>query len=107
MLNPGAVAIHRHDIVDIDTPAAIAARYTASETIDAHTQVVLPGLIKIYTHVPMVMYQALWDELALMERLLQRHIFQAEVKMVSSPESVRGARVWQRSRWSSRVRLCG
>ncbi len=107
MLNPGAVAIHRHDIVDIDTPAAIAARYTASETIDAHTRVVLLGLIKIHTHVAMVMYQGLGDELALMERLLQRHIVQAEVKMISSPESVRGARVWQCSRWSSRVRLCG
>ena len=101
------MANHHHDIVDIERPSAIAARYTASATSDAHTKVVLPGLIELYTHVPMVMCQGLLDELTLMERLLQRHVFQDEVKMVSSPEPVRGTRVWQRSRWSSRERLCG
>ena len=44
ILTPGAVAINGIDIVDLDTPAAIASKYQAAETIDARDQIVLPGL---------------------------------------------------------------
>ena len=54
-LSPGAIAIDGTDIVDIDTPEAIAAKYAASETIDARSDIVLPGLINAHTHAPMVM----------------------------------------------------
>jgi 5-methylthioadenosine/S-adenosylhomocysteine deaminase len=87
ILTPGAVAISGTDIVDVDAPAAIAAKYRASETIDARGQIVLPGLINTHTHAPMVMYRGLADDLALRE-WLEKHIFPAEAKTVS-PEMVR------------------
>jgi len=87
ILAPGAIAISGTDIVDVDTPAAIALRYQATESIDARDQIVLPGLINTHTHAPMVMYRGLADDLALMD-WLQKYIFPAEAKTVS-PELVR------------------
>src|SRR5262245_4344865 len=84
---PGAVAIAGTDIVDVDTPSAISAKYNATETIDARSEVVLPGLVNTHTHAPMVMYRGLADDLALMD-WLQKYIFPAEAKTVS-PELVR------------------
>jgi 5-methylthioadenosine/S-adenosylhomocysteine deaminase len=87
ILTPGAVAIDGTDIVDVDTPAAIAAKYQAAETIDAGDQLVLPGLINTHSHAPMVMYRGLADDLALLD-WLTKYIFPAEAKTVS-PELVR------------------
>jgi 5-methylthioadenosine/S-adenosylhomocysteine deaminase len=87
VLNPGAVAVTGTTIVDVDRPEAIAARYTAADTIDARGQIVLPGLINTHTHAPMVMYRGLADDLALMD-WLEKYIFPAEARTVS-PEFVR------------------
>ena len=87
ILAPGAVAISGVDIVDVDTPVAIAAKYRAAEMIDARDQIVLPGLVNTHTHAPMVMYRGLADDLALRE-WLEHYIFPAEAKTVS-PELVR------------------
>jgi 5-methylthioadenosine/S-adenosylhomocysteine deaminase len=87
VLSPGAVAVNGTDIVDVGTPAAIAARYSAAQTIDARDQVVMPGLINTHTHAPMVMFRGLADDLALMD-WLQKYIFPAEAKTVS-PDFVR------------------
>jgi 5-methylthioadenosine/S-adenosylhomocysteine deaminase len=87
VLTPGAVAINGADIVDVDRPETIAARYGAAETIDARGQIVLPGLVNTHTHAPMVMFRGLADDLALMD-WLQKYIFPAEAKTVS-PEFVR------------------
>jgi 5-methylthioadenosine/S-adenosylhomocysteine deaminase len=87
ILNPGAVAINGTDIVAVDTPAAIAARYRAAQTIDAAGKVVMPGLINTHTHAAMVMFRGLGNDLNLMD-WLQKYIFPAEAKTVS-PEFVR------------------
>src|SRR5580765_1891340 len=87
ILTPGAIAIDGVDVVEVGSPAAIASKYQAAETIDARDQVVLPGLINTHTHAPMVMYRGLADDLALMD-WLQKYIFPAEAKTVS-PELVR------------------
>jgi 5-methylthioadenosine/S-adenosylhomocysteine deaminase len=87
VLSPGAVAIDGRDIVGIDTPAAIGARFSARETVDTTGQVVLPGLINTHTHAPMVLYRGLADDLALKE-WLEQYIFPAEAKTVT-PEFVR------------------
>jgi 5-methylthioadenosine/S-adenosylhomocysteine deaminase len=81
-LSPGAIAIDGADIVDVDAPDVIAARYAAAQTIDARTQIVLPGLVNTHTHAPMVMYRGLADDLALMD-WLQNYIFPAEAKTVT------------------------
>jgi 5-methylthioadenosine/S-adenosylhomocysteine deaminase len=87
VLRPGAVAIEGRDIVAVGTPEAVAAGFTAKETIDATGRVVMPGLINTHTHAPMVLYRGLADDLALME-WLQKYIFPAEAKTVS-PEMAR------------------
>jgi 5-methylthioadenosine/S-adenosylhomocysteine deaminase len=86
VLTPGAVAIDGTDIVAVGTPAEIAARFTAGDTVDARDQIVLPGLINTHTHAPMVLFRGLADDLALMD-WLQKYIFPAEAKTVS-PEFV-------------------
>ena len=87
VLNPGSIAINGSDIVAIDTPANIAARFKAADTIDATGRVVMPGLINTHTHAAMVMYRGLGNDLALMD-WLQKYIFPAEAKTVS-PDFVR------------------
>ena len=87
ILNPGAVAINGTDIVAVDTPAVIASRYRAAQTIDATGKVVMPGLINTHTHAAMVMFRGLGNDLNLMD-WLQKYIFPAEAKTVS-PEFVR------------------
>lgn len=82
VLSPGAVAVDGTSIVAIDSPEAIAAGFDARETIDASSQIVLPGLINTHTHAPMVLYRGLADDLALME-WLQQYIFPAEAKTVN------------------------
>ncbi len=87
ILNPGSVAITGTQIVAIDTPAAISARYRSADTIDATGKVVMPGLINTHTHAAMVMFRGLGNDLALMD-WLQKYIFPAEAKTVT-PEFVR------------------
>jgi 5-methylthioadenosine/S-adenosylhomocysteine deaminase len=87
ILNPGAVAINDGRIVAVDTPAAIASRYKAADTIDATGKVVMPGLINTHTHAAMVMFRGLGNDLNLMD-WLQKYIFPAEAKTVS-PDFVR------------------
>jgi len=87
VLAPGAVAIDGTDIVDVDTPENVAAKYSARQTIDARGQIVLPGLVNTHGHAPMVLFRGLADDLALMD-WLQKYIFPAEAKTVS-PEMVR------------------
>ncbi len=87
VMNPGSVAINGTEIVAVDTPAVITARYRSADTIDATSKVVMPGLINTHTHAAMVMYRGLGNDLNLMD-WLQKYIFPAEARTVS-PEFVR------------------
>src|SRR3954468_6896716 len=87
VLSPGAVAVDGRNIAAVDTPSAIAAKFSSQVTIDASGQVVMPGLINTHTHAPMVLYRGLADDLALMD-WLQKYIFPAEAKTVT-PDFVR------------------
>src|SRR3954469_3233746 len=87
VLSPGAVAVDGRNIAAVNTPAAIAAKFSSQATIDASGQVVMPGLINTHTHAPMVLYRGLADDLALMD-WLQKYIFPAEAKTVT-PDFVR------------------
>jgi 5-methylthioadenosine/S-adenosylhomocysteine deaminase len=87
VVSPGAVAIDGRTIAAVDTPDAIASRYSSQTVIDTTGQVVMPGLINTHTHAPMVLYRGLADDLALMD-WLQKYIFPAESKTVT-PDFVR------------------
>jgi 5-methylthioadenosine/S-adenosylhomocysteine deaminase len=83
----GAVAIEGDRIVAVGSASEVASRYGSARRIDAHDQIVLPGLINTHTHAPMVLYRGLADDLALMD-WLTKYIFPAE-KATVSPEFVR------------------
>jgi 5-methylthioadenosine/S-adenosylhomocysteine deaminase len=79
---PGAVAIDGTTIVAVGPAAEVAARFTASEQINAAGSIVIPGLINTHGHAPMVLYRGLADDLRLQE-WLEKYIFPAEAKTVS------------------------
>jgi len=62
--------------------APLTSLYAPEETIDASGCLILPGLINTHTHVPMVCFRGLADDLPLME-WLEGHMFPAERKYVS------------------------
>ena len=81
IIENGAVAVRRDRIVAVGASAEIAAKYSASTTISAAGRVVMPGLINTHTHVPMVLFRGIADDLMLPE-WLQKYIFPAEAKNV-------------------------
>ena len=87
VIEDAAVAIQGDTIVAVGPRLDIESRYHAASTIDARGQIIMPGLINAHTHVPMVLYRGLADDLALMD-WLTKYIFPAE-KATVSPEFVR------------------
>ncbi len=81
VIENGAVAVRRERIVAVGTSAEIAAKYSAASTVNATGKVVMPGLINTHTHVPMVLFRGIADDLMLPE-WLQKYIFPAEAKNV-------------------------
>ena len=65
VLRPGAIAVDGSAILAVDTPEALAAQFTARDTIDTTGKIVLPGLINTHGHAPMVLYRGLADDLPL------------------------------------------
>jgi 5-methylthioadenosine/S-adenosylhomocysteine deaminase len=81
VIENGAVAVRREHIVAVGTTAEIMARYAATRLINATGKVVMPGLINTHTHVPMVLFRGIADDLILSE-WLTKYIFPAEAKNV-------------------------
>lgn len=81
VIDDGAVAIKQDRIVAVGASAEVSAMYIARRTINAAGKVVMPGLINTHTHVPMVLFRGIADDLVLME-WLQKYIFPAEAKNV-------------------------
>ena len=81
VIENGAVAIRGERIIAVGSTRDIASKYTAARTINAAGKVVMPGLINTHTHVPMVLFRGIADDLVLME-WLQKYIFPAEAKNV-------------------------
>ncbi|MBI3652130.1 MAG: amidohydrolase [Acidobacteria bacterium] len=81
VIENGAVAIRGERLVAVGTSAEIARQYTARRIINANGKVVMPGLINTHTHVPMVLFRGIADDLLLPEWLHQ-YIFPAEAKNV-------------------------
>jgi 5-methylthioadenosine/S-adenosylhomocysteine deaminase len=60
------------------------------ETIDASSCIVMPGLVNTHTHLPMVCFRGMADDLPLME-WLNKHIFPAEARFVNKKMVYDGA----------------
>lgn len=63
-----------------DTPNANS--YAAKTVLNASGSVIMPGLINTHTHLPMVCFRGLADDLPLMD-WLNNHIFPAEARFVN------------------------
>ncbi len=81
IIEDGAVAVRGSTIIGVGPSSEIAARFRGARVIDAAGKVVMPGLINTHTHVPMVLFRGIADDLVLME-WLQKYIFPAEAKNV-------------------------
>jgi 5-methylthioadenosine/S-adenosylhomocysteine deaminase len=81
VIENGAVAVKGERIVAVGTAREVAAKFAATRIINASGKVIMPGLINTHSHVPMVLFRGIADDLLLME-WLQKYIFPAEAKNV-------------------------
>ena len=92
IIDNGGIAISNSRIVAVGPCAEIERAYTSRQQVNAAGKVITPGLINGHTHVPMVLFRGLADDLDLQE-WLTKYIFPAEAKNVTE-EFVRvGARL--------------
>jgi 5-methylthioadenosine/S-adenosylhomocysteine deaminase len=82
VIEDGAVAVAGGRVVAVGTRAEVAGRYAAREVIDARGRAVIPGLVNGHTHIPMVLFRGIADDLDLNE-WLTKYIFPAEAKNVT------------------------
>jgi 5-methylthioadenosine/S-adenosylhomocysteine deaminase len=81
-----AVVVDGGRIVDLLPQTEARRKYTARQSIELASHVLMPGLINLHTHAAMTLMRGLADDLPLMEWLNQ-HIWPAEAKHVT-PEFV-------------------
>ncbi len=80
VIEDGAIAIQDGKILSISTAANMRGR-AAKQTINAAGKVIIPGLINTHTHIPMVLFRGISDDLDLND-WLTKYIFPAEAKNV-------------------------
>jgi 5-methylthioadenosine/S-adenosylhomocysteine deaminase len=90
--NKGYVAIKNGRILAVGEGAPPPARFRAAKTIDGSGKAVLPGLINTHTHIPMVLFRGIADDLDLQE-WLTKFIFPAEAKNVDKQFVIDGTRL--------------
>lgn len=89
----GFVAIQGERIVAVGPMSELAnRRYAVKQTLDARGKAVLPGLVNTHTHLPMVLYRGLADDLILQE-WLTKFIFPAEAKNTNKDFVIWGTRL--------------
>jgi 5-methylthioadenosine/S-adenosylhomocysteine deaminase len=80
--NDGTVAIRGDSIVAVGPANEIGSTFTASRTIDAHDELVMPGFINGHAHAAMSLFRGLGSDLNLND-WLQKYIFPAEARNVT------------------------
>jgi 5-methylthioadenosine/S-adenosylhomocysteine deaminase len=80
IIENGAIAIKDGKILSIGKASGMRGR-RARQTINASGKVIIPGLINTHTHVPMVLFRGISDDLDLND-WLTRFIFPAEARNV-------------------------
>ena len=92
VIDDGGIAVVGGRIVAIGSRAEIEGGYRSRQRVDATGKVITPGLINGHTHVPMVLFRGLADDLDLQE-WLTKYIFPAEAKNVTEQFVRIGARL--------------
>ena len=82
VIDDGGIAVAGGRIVGVGPRAEIERAYTSRQRLVATGKVITPGLINGHTHVPMVLFRGLADDLDLQE-WLTKYIFPAEAKNVT------------------------
>ena len=82
VIDDGGIAVAGGRIVGVGPRAEIERAYTSRQRIIATGKVITPGLVNGHTHVPMVLFRGLADDLDLQE-WLTKYIFPAEAKNVT------------------------
>jgi len=82
LIDDGGIAVKNGRIVAIGPRAKIEGTYTARQRINATGKLITPGLINGHTHIPMVLFRGLADDLDLQD-WLTKYIFPAEAKNVT------------------------
>ncbi|GIU82242.1 MAG: amidohydrolase [Pyrinomonadaceae bacterium] len=81
IIENGAIAIKDGKILAIGESNEILRKYRSRNKINATGKVVIPGLINTHTHIPMVLFRGIADDMDLQE-WLTKYIFPAEAKNV-------------------------
>ena len=92
VITDGGIAVTGGRIVAIGPRAEIEGHYTSRQRLSAARKLVVPGLINGHTHIPMVLFRGLADDLDLQD-WLTKYIFPAEAKNVSEEFVRAGARL--------------
>jgi 5-methylthioadenosine/S-adenosylhomocysteine deaminase len=92
IIDDGGIAISNGRIVAIGTRAEIERAYNGRQRVSSVGKVLTPGLINGHTHIPMVLFRGLADDLDLQE-WLTKYIFPAEAKNVTEQFVRVGARL--------------
>ena len=82
LIEDGAVAVSGGKVVAVGTRAEVAKGYRARQTINAAGKAVIPGLINAHTHIPMVLFRGISDDLDLNDWLTRFH-FRPKRKMLT------------------------
>ncbi|HKS68614.1 MAG TPA: amidohydrolase [Candidatus Acidoferrales bacterium] len=82
VIEDGAVAVRGDSIVGVGTSAQVESGFDAARTLDAHGDLVLPGLINGHAHAAMSLFRGIADDLAL-DEWLHKYIFPAEARNVT------------------------
>src|SRR5690242_288517 len=67
IIDDGGIAVSKGRIVAIGPRAEIERAYTSRQRVSAEGKVLTPGLINGHTHIPMVLFRGLADDLDLQE----------------------------------------
>jgi len=82
VIDDGAIAVRKGRIIGIGSRAEIERSYAAPKKISGAGKLITPGLINGHTHIPMVLFRGLADDMDLQE-WLTKYIFPAEAKNVN------------------------
>ncbi len=85
VIENGALAITGDEIVDIGTADELLLNHQPSQRLERPSGLIIPGLINCHTHIPMVLFRGLADDIPL-KRWLEEYIFPREAKL--TPEII-------------------